>query len=165
MGLDLVAVLSDELVQALNVPVIDLLGLVGKLLVERLGVVTAGRRAVEIDELLPQVVPRLGQLELLGRIALGVLDFDLGQIGLQPLVAVDIGQHAVEEAGHRPAGAGEEALGLGEELVGMANLPNPFVQEMAAQCQPQNDQHHDGAEADGEFVGIQGIPPSLREFF
>ena len=71
----------------------------------------------------------------------------------------------VEEAGQRPAGAGEEPLGLAEEQVGMADLPDPFVQEMPAQCQPQNDQHHDGPDADGEFVGIQGIPPSLQEIF
>ena len=112
MGLDLLAVFFDELVQAVNVPFIDFLGLGAKLLVKPLAVVLAVRRAVKIDEPLPQVVPRLGQLENLRRLAVGVFGIDLGQIAFQPLVAVDIGQHAVEEAGHRPAGAGEESFGF-----------------------------------------------------
>ena len=70
---------------------VNLLGLSFKLFVKLLQVIFAFRGAVKIDKPLPQVVPCLGQLELFRRIALGVRNFDLGQIALQPPVAVAVG--------------------------------------------------------------------------
>ena len=78
----------------------------------------------------------------------------------QPLLAVEVGHHRVEEARHGPFRLGEERRG--RELVAMLDLPHPFVEEVAAQGQPQRHQGDHGQQADLEPVIAQGKPPFLR---